>query len=237
MKAKRLAVLTAAALTVAGGAGAAIATTRDDPKQTEQAVLADAAQRLNVSSSELRDALAAAEDAQIDQAVKDGRLTKEQADAIKQRRKESGLVLGFGPHGPGMFFHHHGFAIRFTLFDDIASALGISRSELRSELRDGKTLSQIAKAHDKSLDGVKSSVRAALKKRLDPAVKDGKLTQAQEDDILSHVSDMIDHFGERPPHMGDGPAPGEPEFGFEFEGPGPDGPPPGRPPATTGTAF
>jgi polyhydroxyalkanoate synthesis regulator phasin len=227
MKAKRLVVLTAAVLTAAGGTGAALAVTRsDNAKQTEQAVLSDAAKRLNVSPSDLHDALAAAEDAQLDQLVKDGKLTQEQADAIKARRKESGLVLGFGPGGPPMFMHH-GFAVRFELFDDIASAIGISRQQLFAQLRDGKSLADIAKAHGKSLDDVKSSVRAAVKKQLDPAVKEGKLTQAQEDDILSHVGDMIDHFGDRQPHGMHGPGPGPGMgFGFEDHGPGP-GPAPG----------
>jgi polyhydroxyalkanoate synthesis regulator phasin len=229
MKGKRLAVLTAVAVTAAGGAGAAIAMTRgDDAKQSEQAVLADAAKRLNVSPSALHDALAAAEDAQLDQLVKDGKLTQKQADAIKQLRKESGLVLGPGVAAPGMFFHGPGFGVRFALVDDIASAIGISRDELFSELRSGKSLADIAKAHGKSLDDVKSAVRADVKTKLDKAVKDGKLTQAQEDEILSHISDMIDHFGERPPH--EMQAPGDPpQFGWHYGGPGPapgDGPPP-----------
>lgn len=201
MNVRRLAVVTAAGLIVAGGAGAAIATTRgDDPKQTEQAILADAAKRLDVSPSALRDALAAAQDAQLDQAVKDGKLTQAQADAIKERRKQSGLVLGMHrPHGP-----HMGIVLlrpRFELFNVIAKELGISRRELMTELRSGKTLAQIAKDHDKSLDDVKSAVRAAMKKRLDAAVKAGKLTQAQADEMLSRVDHFVDHFGERPPHF------------------------------------
>jgi polyhydroxyalkanoate synthesis regulator phasin len=239
MKARRLAVLAAAALTAVGGAGAAIATTRDDDaKKAEQAVLADAAKRLNVDPSDLHDALAAAQDAQLDQAVKDGKLTQEQADAIKARRKESGLVLGFGPgwpHGPGMFFHH-GFGLRVDLFDSIASAIGISRKELFTELRSGKSLAAIAKAHDKSLDDVKAAVRSSLKKKLDAAVKDGKLTQAQADRILAHVSDLIDHFGEKPPHM-HRPGFGGPPPGFDGPRPGAYGPGDGPPPPGEGTAF
>jgi hypothetical protein len=91
----------------------------------------------------------------------------------------------------------------------VAKALGISTDRLFSELRDGKTLAQVAKAHGKSLAEVKSAVADALKTRLDRAVERGDLTRSQADDIQSHLSDMLDHFGERPDGgRGFGPPPG-----------------------------
>src|SRR5688500_6541719 len=99
MKPRRIAALAVSGALVAGGAGAAIAAvTKDDAKQTEQAILDDAAKRLDVTPEKLRDALSAAQDTQLDQAVKDGDLTQKQADAIKAARKDSGRVLG----GPGL---------------------------------------------------------------------------------------------------------------------------------------
>src|SRR3954463_8742574 len=99
MRVKPYVLVTAAVLAVAAGGGAAIAATSgDDHKKTEQAIIDDAAQRLNVSPEALRSALGAAEDTQLDQAVKDGKLTQEQADAIKNRRQQAGDVLG----GPGV---------------------------------------------------------------------------------------------------------------------------------------
>src|SRR4051794_33407415 len=100
MRVKPYVLVSAAVLAVAAGGGAALAATSgDDHKKTEQAIIDDAAKRLNVSPEALRSALGAAEDAQLDQAVKDGKLTQAQADAIKQRRQKSGSVLG--PGGPG----------------------------------------------------------------------------------------------------------------------------------------
>src|SRR4051794_41881214 len=106
MKVKPYVLISAAVLAAGAGGGAAIAATsgNDDQKKSEQAVLDDAAKRLNVSPEALRGALGAAEDAQLDQAVKDGKLTQAQADAIKQRRRQDGP--GRGPpggrgHGPG----------------------------------------------------------------------------------------------------------------------------------------
>ena len=98
MRRTRIAAIATAGALAAAGTGVALATSAsDDAKQREQAVLEDAAGRLDVDAGELRDALAAAEDAQLDAEVKAGRITQEQADAIKQMRERTGLVLG----GPG----------------------------------------------------------------------------------------------------------------------------------------
>ena len=79
----------------------------------------------------------------------------------------------------------------------MAKALGISEEKLFSELRSGKTLAQVAKAHDKSLDDVKKAARDALEERLDKAVEDDDLTQKQADQIRKGLNDAIDHLGER----------------------------------------
>jgi hypothetical protein len=213
MSARRIAALALAGGLLAGGTGAAIAAvTKDDGKKAEQAVLDDAAKRLNVTPEKLRDALSAAQDAQLDQAVKDGTLTQKQADAIKTRRKESGRVLGgppgFRAHGPG--FGPHGGA-RGVIFPDLAKALGLTRAQLFEQLRDGKSIADIAKAKGKSLDDVRAAVKADAKQRADKAVKDGDLTQAQADEMLAHLDDALEHLGDaRPPmfrghHRGGGP--------------------------------
>ena len=186
MNARRIAALALTGGLLAGGTGAAIAAvTKDDGKKAEQAILDDAAKRLDVSPEKLRDALSAAQDAQLDQAVKDGKLTQKQADAIKARRKQSGRVLGgpfggpgFRGHGPG-FGPHHG--VRGVIFPDLAKALGITRAQLFEQLRDGKSVADIAKAQGKSLDDVRKAMKADAKSRVDNAVKDGDLTQKQAD--------------------------------------------------------
>jgi hypothetical protein len=213
MRRNRIAIIAAAGALAAAGTGVAVATTTsDDPKQREQAVLDDAAKRLNIEASKLRDALGAAEDAQLDAEVKAGNLTQKQADAIKARRAKDGTVLG-GP-GPGFGLHLRGRGFGppggphlrppgvpgrggpGDLLDAAATAIGISQDKLFDELRSGKTLSEVAKAHGKSFDDVKTAVTAALKKDLDAAVKNGDLTQSQADDMLSHLTEHLDDFGQ-----------------------------------------
>ena len=97
---------------------------------------------------------------------------------------------------------------------DIAAALGIKVSSLQSQLKDGKKLSEIATAQGKTLDEVKTAVKASLKTKLDKAVAAKKITQAQADDMLSHVDEMIDNIeaGKKPPRpsKGMGGPPGGP---------------------------
>lgn len=192
MKIKRIIVASAtAAAVVAGSAGAIAATSQDKGKQAEQAVLDDAAKRLNVAPSELRDALAKAQDAQLDQAVKDGTLTQQQADAIKARRKQDGRVLGGGGRG----FGHHGGGPG-ALIDPAAKALGLSRQELVTRLRSGKTLADIAKTESKDLADVKAAVKKAATEQLDAAVKAGRLTDAQRDAEVAELDEHFDRFAE-----------------------------------------
>jgi hypothetical protein len=196
-----MAVVTSAVVALAAGsAGAIAATSGDERKKAEQAVLDDAAKRLDVAPEKLRSALQAAQDAQLDQAVKDGRLTQAQADAIKKRRAESGTVLGgpgFGHHGrggPGFAHGRGGPGGRLGVLAGAAKALGISERSLHEQLHDGKTLAEIAKAKGKDLADVKAAARKAAADRLAAAVKSGRITDAQRDAMLKGLDEMIDRL-------------------------------------------
>ena len=229
MRPRRIAAIAVSGALIAGGTGAAIAAvTRSDGQKVEDAVLADAAKRLNVTPEKLRDALAAAQDARIDQAVKDGKLTRQQADAIKARRKQSGRVLGGGPFpGPRPGGGHPGFgpggAPRALVPGppgpggpvprlgarghghvfggpgvDLAKALGLTREQLGEQLRAGKSIADIAKAQGKSLSDVRTALKGAAKAKLDAAVKAGKLTQDRADKLRARINDGIDRLGTAP---------------------------------------
>ncbi len=202
MGGRRIAAIALSGAIVAGGTGAAIAAVgKDESRKAEQAVLDDAAKRLDVAPEKLRGALAAAQDAQLDQAVKDGKLTQAQADRITAARKQSGRVLGplggpglhgkrFGPGGrggPG----GPGLGVRHGLLDDIAAALGTTPAKLFASLRSGTSIAAIAKANGASLADVRTAVKGSVKTRLAKAVKDGDLTQKQADAMLEHVDEKL----------------------------------------------
>ena len=203
-----------AGLAVAGG-GAALAADQlgGSPQQENQAVLNDAAKQLGVTPSALSSALKKALENRVDAAVAAGRLTKAQGAELKQRI-ESGDVPFFG--GPGLGMHHHMFGMLGRGLDAAASYLGLSEAQLRTQLENGKTLADVAKAQDKSVDGLVDAIVADAKQHLDAAVKAGRITKSQEDTILSDIkartTDFVNgkapHFGfrhfegGRPPHGG-----------------------------------
>jgi hypothetical protein len=223
-KRKRIVAIGAAVtLAVAGGGVAYAAATANDHRD---ALLRDAAQRLNVTPDKLRSALEGAFGDQLDQAVKDGRLTQQQADAIKQRVRDRGLPLGGPLDGPNG--HGHGpFGIGL---DAAARYLGLARAELGRDLMSGRSLADVARAQGKSVGGLEQALTDAATAQLDRAVADGRLTSAQRDQILrelrEHVGDLVD---------GSGPGPGlRGGRGWHRDGPG--GPPPwGGAPGAPGT--
>ena len=190
MSTKKLIAGAATLAVLAGGSVAVAATTTTDRKAEEQALLADAAKRLGVTDDQLRSALTAAEDARLAAAVKAGTLTQEQADAIKARRAAEGTVLALGHGGPGGRGGPH------FLLEDAAKAIGITEASLKTQLRNGKTLTQIAQAKNKTLAEVKAAVRKTAIARLDADLKANKLTKTQYDQAVERLDDHLEHLGD-----------------------------------------
>lgn len=200
-------------------AGATYAANQPSPKEESKAFLKSAADRLDVSSSELENALEGAYSDRLDAAVKAGRLTKSQADELKQRAKSEGGVPFFGgpprhgPGGPDGPRHAGGTAA--------AKYLGLSESALHAQLESGKTLAQVARARDKSVDGLKSAMKDAIRAELDKAVKDDRLTDSVRKQMLEDLDARIDDIvNGKGPHGDGGPG---------HRGPGGFGGPPGGP--------
>jgi hypothetical protein len=81
--------------------------------------------------------------------------------------------------------------------DAAAKYLGLTDAQLRAQLQSGKSLADVAKARNKPLAGLKSAIEAAVKSDLDKAVSDKRLTQAQEDSILSDLHGRLDEIVNR----------------------------------------
>jgi hypothetical protein len=195
---RKLVVGIAVLLVVAGG-GAAIAATRAlTPQQESQAVLNDAAGQLGVQPEELSDALKQAYANRVDAAVAAGRLTKEQGEELKRRIQSDDFpVLGLGPRGfsPRGFGPHrrHGGFGHFGKFEAAASYLGMTKSNLRAALVGGKTLAQVARDRGKSVDGLIQALLDDAERRLDEAVKAGRITEAEKRSMLAGLKPRITH--------------------------------------------
>ena len=218
-----------AGLAIVAGAGGAIAGASSSgagDAGKRDAFLNDVAKRLHVTPQELKDAFLGARSDRLDADVKAGRLTRAQADDIlKHAREHDGPPLGFGfagppppgpppfpgpppgraPHGaPGIPPGPGAPGPIGAGFAGAADYLGLTQKALRQKLESGQTLAQIAGDENKPVDGLKDAIKAAVKKDLDKAVADKRLTQKQEDDILSGLDDRLDDIvnrkpGDRPP--------------------------------------
>src|SRR5436190_6515638 len=187
---KRKLVAGAAAALAVGGAGGAIAATQfsSTPSQESQAAITDAAKKLGVEPSALSNALKKALEDRVDAAVAAGRMSKAQGDRLKQMIESNGFPLLAGP-GFGFGFQHHMHGMPTA-----ATYLGLTEEQLDQKLESGKTLAQVAKDQGESVDGLVAALKADLKSKLDGAVSAGRLTKAQEEQILKDADQRISNF-------------------------------------------
>jgi hypothetical protein len=118
--------------------------------------------------------------------VDDGTLTEAQREAVVESLVEAGPPGGVHHrrrHGPGP-------ALRAA-----AEAIGIERDALRRELRAGRTIADVAAAHDVDVQAVIDAIVAEIHERLEQAVANGRLTQAEGDareaDAVERVTDLV----------------------------------------------
>ncbi len=214
---KNKVALTGAALVAAAFAGGAYAATQSGSTSRQQ-FLNDVAHRLNVSPDQLRAALKAAMIDRINDAVKAGKITQAEANALEQRINQGQLPLGFGGHGLGAPRLGHPF--RNIELDAAAGYVGLTDAQLIDQLRSGKSLAQVAKDKGKTTAGLEQAMTTAFKARLDKAVSAGRITQSQEQTILNRFQARLDKRVNRA-----GPKFGRMHGGRAFGPGGPGGPP------------
>jgi uncharacterized protein YidB (DUF937 family) len=191
----KLGVVAAAAIAVAGGGVAIAAADPWDPKKVSQAVIDDAAQQLGVEPDELSDALKQALENRVDDALAAGRLTEEQAERLKKAIAANDVPLPLGLFGfKGLERPDLGHIGPFGSLATASDYLGVSETELRSRLENGKSLAQIAKAEGKSVEGLVQALVDDVTDKLDAAVDAGKVTQAEADRIRADWKERITDF-------------------------------------------
>ena len=150
-----------------------------------QQYLQDLAKRLGVSVSALQqDKLGAAEDV-LAQLVKDGKLTQNQANQIKQRLQSHQACTGTGKGlwGRGVTLQ----SLKQYLPDvatQVAQGLHMTSTQLVSQLQSGKSLSQIATAQGVSSSQLQTIVTNAIQSAVNKAVSEGNLTQQQATNLM-----------------------------------------------------
>jgi hypothetical protein len=122
-----------------------------------------------------------------------GTITADQADAVtahlvenRPERGEFGEGHGPGGHrgGPGMFG-------RGVASEALTDLLSIDGEELRTQLRDGATLAEIAEAQGVAVQDVVDVLVAEVTERVDNAVANGRIDQTEADEKLAEAEAKI----------------------------------------------
>lgn len=152
-----------------------------------------------------------------DRAADDGSLTREQADLLVEKLSGAvdelvqkgaipGLEFGFraprfghgppGPLGPLEKGILPGAFPGSGLLERAADYLGMTGAELREALRDGKPLANVAKDKGRSVEGLKRTLRDAIREDADQAVEHGVLTDEQADALAERLGSVMDRVVE-----------------------------------------
>lgn len=89
-----------------------------------------------------------------------------------------------------------------SLVDLVAKQLNIEVSAVTADLAAGKSLEQIIKDHNGNVTAVVDAAIAERKASLDELVKNGRLTQAQEDTMLASMREQVTKQLSGTPHAG-----------------------------------
>jgi hypothetical protein len=155
------------------------------------------ANALGISVDQYDSAVDTAQKQVLDEAVAGGYLTQDQADRM-QERMDQGFGPGFGggfmgPRGdmPGWGMSHGGFmgGSENSLMSVAADKLGMTVSELATELRSGKSIADVAQEKNVDTQTIVDAYLAQLKSNLDQAVTNGRITQAQADSMLQQATE------------------------------------------------
>ena len=198
-------------------------------KAEQDAYLKSLATRLGISVDTLKQAMKDTSLEKLARMVTDGKLTQEQADRLKTEIESrdhfffGGAIKGGGPGG-----HDRRGGPAMHAQAALATFLGIDEATLRTELQSGKSLATVATDHGKTRDQLQAFLLGEMTAELAQKVADGKVTQAEADEMKARMADGIDAMID-----GTGRGPGGP--GGHRGGHGGPGMRPGNPGSSTGS--
>ncbi len=84
--------------------------------------------------------------------------------------------------------------VRGKIIDAIESATGLTREEIATQLRDGKTFNEILADNNIDPQVVIDAVTAVVTDELNQAVSNGRITQERADQVLENLPDNLDRL-------------------------------------------
>jgi hypothetical protein len=148
----------------------------------------------------------------LDPLVKNHTITQQQEDAVISALEQARPSLGNGfKGGPRPAW----FGIFGDAADAAAKALGITTTQLRTDLANGQSIAAIAKSKHVDVNKVIDAIVAAEKSHLDNAVKNKHMTSSDEAKALANLRSMVTNLVNlTPPALGSHSALGHLAFPF-----------------------
>jgi hypothetical protein len=164
-----------------------------------------AAEALGLSVEELVDKLSDGTTTIADVAEQEGVDLDDVTDAMVEADRERieelvnnpwpkvGKHDGRGPRGHGPLFGpgRGGLGAFGADLEALLEALDVTLDELRSELREGKSLADIAEDHGVDLQAIIDDLVESANAKLDEAVEEGRLTQEKADELKTSIEEKI----------------------------------------------
>ena len=151
------------------------------------------ASHLDATVEEVEGAFKATKLDMLDEAVEAGKIDPEKAEQIAERIEEGSPC--WHPHprqqqqGPRL--------LKKLVIHAAAETLGMTPPELVGELRECKSLVQVAAEQGVEREVLKSGILNEAAERLEQAVANGRITQEQADRVLQGLTDRIDDIVDR----------------------------------------
>lgn len=168
--------------------------------------IAEVAQAHDVDPQKVIDALVAAGNKKLDERVAAGTLDADRAAKLKEKLPSfADRIVNHTPTGHANGRHRRG-ATRRAGLKIAAETIGIDSQQLVSEIRAGKTVADVARAHDVDPQQVIDALVAAATKRIDDAVANGNLDASRAAELKDQLVERITKLVNETPHRASAPS-------------------------------
>ena len=151
----------------------------------------------SVDPGSVVNAVVAALTQRIDQAAAQGKIDANRADQAKQKVPD--IANRFVNQTKSKQSQGGRRAVLKDAANAAAKEIGISVADLKQARKDGKSIAQVAKDHNKSVDDVVNAIVKQATNNIDKAVKDGKLDSKKADEIKQKLPDRAMKLVNREP--------------------------------------
>lgn len=181
---------------------------KEEATRRQERFVAGLATNLNVTPAQLAEAVKKVRLALVAEGLRDGQLSREQADRLTQRinaGQVGGLAPGFtwpkgakvGATSGGSEKSASAPALRGAGTQVAARAIGITVDQLKVELRSGKSLAQVALERGIAREALKTRLSAEEQAAINTAVARGELTAAEAPQVAARYQANLDRLVDR----------------------------------------